>query len=279
MGWSLDGTRLYVASTDGVVATWDTANGSLLDEVFFRGSGVTAFALSPDATRYAVLGGDDRVSIVYLTTNQVIVMTEGDPSINLGDVVWHPNGSQVAGVSINLTHVWDTTTGERLYSQVHSLDQFEALDYGPNGALTFPDDVKNFVLGPIPEAGSDQTVTDGDSNGSQDVTLDGSGSSDSDGTIVSYSWQENGVEIATGVNPTVDVAVGVHTITLVVTDDDGATGIDTVVIEVLSAGDPTPTPTGTSTPTGATTPAAHIRDYPTLVDTDGISTEPVTLPQ
>ncbi|MFW6154549.1 MAG: right-handed parallel beta-helix repeat-containing protein, partial [Planctomycetota bacterium] len=41
---------------------------------------------------------------------------------------------------------------------------------------------------PVADAGDDQTVTDSDENGSEDVTLDGSGSYDPDGTIDSYVW-------------------------------------------------------------------------------------------
>lgn len=85
---------------------------------------------------------------------------------------------------------------------------------------------------PTADAGPDQTVTDADNSGSEDVTLDGSASTDSDGTIVSYSWTENSVEIATGVNPTVAFDVGAHTVTLTVTDDEGATGTDDVIITV-----------------------------------------------
>jgi hypothetical protein len=45
---------------------------------------------------------------------------------------------------------------------------------------------------PTANAGPDQTVTDVDLNGSEPVTLNGSGSSDADGTIVSYDWSEGG---------------------------------------------------------------------------------------
>ncbi|MFW6154893.1 MAG: PKD domain-containing protein [Planctomycetota bacterium] len=85
---------------------------------------------------------------------------------------------------------------------------------------------------PVADAGDDQTVTDSDENGTEDVTLDGSGSYDADGTIAGYVWEENAVQIATGVSPTVTLDVNVHTIDLTVTDDDGATGTDSVVVTV-----------------------------------------------
>ena len=56
------------------------------------------------------------------------------------------------------------------------------------------------------------------------VTFDGSGSSDSDGTIVSYSWDFGDTNTDTGVTVThAYAAVGVYTVNLTVTDDDGLT--------------------------------------------------------
>jgi len=43
---------------------------------------------------------------------------------------------------------------------------------------------------PRANAGPDQTVSDGDGNGVEIVTLDGSASYDRNGTIVSYEWKE-----------------------------------------------------------------------------------------
>ncbi|NLX57826.1 MAG: hypothetical protein GXY74_01915 [Phycisphaerae bacterium] len=87
-------------------------------------------------------------------------------------------------------------------------------------------------LPPTADAGIDQSVTDTDDNDVETVTLDGSGSSDSDGTIVSWLWTEGVTQLATTQTADVSLAVGTHTITLTVTDDDAATHEDTVVITV-----------------------------------------------
>jgi thermitase len=85
---------------------------------------------------------------------------------------------------------------------------------------------------PVADAGPDQALTDTDGSGAEGVTLDGSGSSDPDGTIATYEWREGTSVLATGVLPTVTLALGAHTLTLVVTDDDGSIGSDNVVITV-----------------------------------------------
>jgi thermitase len=85
---------------------------------------------------------------------------------------------------------------------------------------------------PIANAGPDQIVTDGDGNGIETATLNGSASSDPDGSIVSYEWRENGALVATGASPSLSLTVGTHTLTLFVTDNQGATGSDTVLVTV-----------------------------------------------
>lgn len=81
---------------------------------------------------------------------------------------------------------------------------------------------------PVAQSGADKTVEYGGS-----VTLDGSHSYDPDGTIVKYSWNYNG-NIKTGITVTYDnlTTVGDNTITLTVTDNDGATASDQMVVTV-----------------------------------------------
>ena len=93
-------------------------------------------------------------------------------------------------------------------------------------------------LPPIADAGADQTLT-ADATGTASVALDGSGSSDPDGSVQSYHWTDGGTAIAGGAAPTVSLAAGEHTITLTVTDDGGASDTDTVQISILPAEPPT----------------------------------------
>lgn len=82
---------------------------------------------------------------------------------------------------------------------------------------------------PIADAGEDQTVT----CPACDVELDGSGSSDPDGDSLTYTWTGDFGTVA-GVNPTVELPLGEHTITLTVDDGEGETDSDEVVITVVN---------------------------------------------
>ncbi|WMW25157.1 PKD domain-containing protein [Methanolobus sediminis] len=71
------------------------------------------------------------------------------------------------------------------------------------------------------------------------ITLDGTGSSDSDGTIVSYEWDfGDGSPSLPAPAPYLSHAyasAGTYTVTLTVTDDDGATVADTSTVEIAAA--------------------------------------------
>jgi hypothetical protein len=91
---------------------------------------------------------------------------------------------------------------------------------------------------PVADAGEDRTVAaDGDCLGQ--ITLDGSGSTDPDGDELSYTWTWNdGADQATGPNPTIELPLGVHEISLVVSDGELDSEPDTVLIEVVDGTPP-----------------------------------------
>ena len=117
---------------------------------------------------------------------------------------------------------------------------------------------------PVADAGLDQTVVDIDQSHAEAVTLDGSGSTDADGTIVNYKWTEGAIVLANGASatPTVNLALGVHTVTLEVTDDD----LDTDTDEVLITVNP-----------GGTAPIAEAGAPQEATDTDDNGSEVITL--
>lgn len=90
-------------------------------------------------------------------------------------------------------------------------------------------------LFPTANAGADQSIT----LPTNTITLSGSGS-DSDGTIVSYAWTKVSGGSATIVSSNAattvvnDLAQGTYRFRLTVTDDDGATASDEVVVNVVT---------------------------------------------
>lgn len=81
---------------------------------------------------------------------------------------------------------------------------------------------------PNADAGSDQTADEGAS-----VNFDGSGSSDSEGTITSYEWDFGDGYSDTGITVShVYADNDTYTITLTVTDDDGDTDTDTATVTI-----------------------------------------------
>jgi len=135
---------------------------------------------------------------------------------------------------------WDTTTEEE-GAHVIAVTATDTASQTKNDEVNVT--VDNVNDSPVADAGADQTVTDSDGGG-EEVTLDGSGSYDPDGMIVSYDWDEGGIWLGNEVAPTFNFSLGEHTVTLTVTDDKGATGSGDVVVTVVEASDISLTATG-----------------------------------
>ena len=121
---------------------------------------------------------------------------------------------------------------------MHTLTLQVTDDHGATGTDSVVVTVKPNAP-PTATAGPDQTVTDTGGDGAEVVILNGSASSDADGSIVGYEWREGTTVVAVGASPSVSLAVGTHTLTLRVTDNDGATATDSVVVTVSPAAGPT----------------------------------------
>jgi PKD repeat protein len=102
------------------------------------------------------------------------------------------------------------------------------------------------------------------------VSFSGSASSDSDGSITSYAWNFGDGTTATGATASKTYTVGgEYTAALTVTDNDGATHTQTVVIRALVNGNVPPTASFTATPTNGLAPLAVALDAAASSDPDG----------
>lgn len=100
-------------------------------------------------------------------------------------------------------------------------------------------DVNGGAGAPVANAGGNRTVADSDGDVGEQVTLDASGSTDPDGSLVNYEWflvSESLEALGTGVNLTVFLPDGANVVRLRVTDDLGnQTEVD-VTITVQAPG-------------------------------------------
>jgi glucose/arabinose dehydrogenase len=139
-----------------------------------------------------------------------------DPGVTLTSVsaIFSNNGN---GQSADLT----MTSPNGCYKN-NSWGTLQSCGFTVSGAQNVP---------PVANAGADITLNITSSTG-QTANFDASGSSDSDGSIVSYSW-DNGLS---GVAPTLTYNTpGIFNVTLTVTDNEGDSTNDSVTVTVEAA--------------------------------------------
>ncbi|MEM7132025.1 MAG: putative Ig domain-containing protein [Chloroflexota bacterium] len=172
----------------------------------------------------------DQTSTVDVPISLAITATDADE----GDTLTFSATGLPAGLSMDVNGIIaGTKTAAGSYTVVVTVNDGN----GGSDSISFNWFVNGVVnIAPSANAGTDQTVTDSDNDGGETITLNGSGSSDSDGTINTYTWNGiDGITIPSVASPTVNVPVGSYNVTLTVTDDDGATASDTVAITVNAA--------------------------------------------
>ena len=244
--------------------------GELVDEL--AGQQLKTFSLNaeietnlPDNSPPIADAGVDQVVVDFGGDNSEAVTLDGSGSSDSdGTIVsykWYEGGSEIA--SGEFAQALFSVGTHTVTLEVTDDDGVAASDtvmITVNGPVNSP---------PVADAGVDQVVVDFGGDNSEAVTLDGSGSSDSDGTIVSYKWYEGGSEIASGEFAQALFSVGTHTVTLEVTNDDGATASDTVMITVNGLANQPPLASFTADPTSGELPLMVSFDATASYDPDG----------
>ena len=186
-----------------------------------------------------------RVCVVVFVYASLLLLISGASALTLnadaGDdqTVWSDVSATLDGsgsTGTNLTYKWaengTTLSTHEVFSRKFSVGTHTVTltvsDGIGNATDTVIVEVKNHP--PIADAGDDRVILP-----DTYIKLDASGSSDPDGSIASYKWVEDRVELSTRRSFNKIFDAGRHEITLVVTDNDGDTGEDTLEILVNCA--------------------------------------------
>jgi hypothetical protein len=171
-------------------------------------------------------GASQTLTAANGTTTSVILDGSGSTGVGLtpGSYVWSSNSTNIAtGATANVVFAVGNYTVQLLVTDSN----------GRTGADT-TSIIVNANSAPSANAGADQTLAI--TGTSVNVVLDGSASSDTDGTIQSYTWTRNSSTIATGATASVNFAIGVHTVILTVVDNLGRSASDSVTITIQASG-------------------------------------------
>lgn len=197
------------------------------------GPGVYTIALIVTDSR-----GASATDSLVLTVTNTAPLADAGPDLSVqGPVIVTLDGSGSSDPDGDaLTYSWSLDGVEIATGPQPNVGPFAEGSYvftltvtDPAGAAS-SDSVTLTVLNapPVADAGPDQTIVT--SRSRKRVTLDGSASSDADGTIVSYVWRLDGSVLGSGVSIRPRLRRGTNTVVLTVTDDDGASSSDEVVV-------------------------------------------------
>jgi WD40 repeat protein/serine/threonine protein kinase len=131
VAFSPDGERIFSASGDGTIRTWNSRTGQPIGEFLAHGKAACCVVLHPDGKRLATAGADGLVKVWDLTTDPPARVFEGpcDALRKFGaayTVAFSPmDGRRLAAGSEGAVRVWNWQTGQLLHSftghQHHSI--------------------------------------------------------------------------------------------------------------------------------------------------------------
>jgi PKD repeat protein len=191
-------------------------------------------------------------SLTYAAGEQLVIrlQTEGTGSTTLRAKVWKVGTAEPAAWQLTATDITAALQGP---------GGFGLVTYLSGSSTSAPvearfDNLNATTIGAPPPPGNQSPVAVWSSTvDGLSVSFDGSGSSDPDGSIVSYAWDFGDGTTGTVANPTkVYSAAGTYTVSLTVTDNLGATGTlaGTVTVAAPPPGNQSPVAVWSSTVDG-----------------------------
>jgi len=178
--------------------------------------------------------GDEDVNVeyfrIYITKNEI----EQNP-IDVSGVSVPKGGTvQIADVPLSLQE------GDTVFVKITTKSGYvmtKSLNLAPKVTSTLSPPPTTPPANQPPNADTDGPYS---GNRTETITLDGTGSTDPDGTIDNYAWEVDALEVYSGPNATYDLdlsgySLGDHPVTLTVTDNDSAIDTDSTTLTVSNA--------------------------------------------
>ena len=179
-------------------------------------------------------GNDVSITLPTNSTNLTAVASDTDGSVDT--YLWSqrsgPSTATLAGTATNVLTASGLVEGTYQF-RITVTDNDNASVFDEVSVTVLPEVVNT---PPTANAGADQVIN----LPTNSTNLNGSGS-DPDGSIATYLWEKVGGPAATLTNPNTAVLTlaglleGIYTFRLTVTDNDGATDSDDVVVTVIAA--------------------------------------------
>jgi WD40 repeat protein len=135
VAWSLDGTQIVSAGTNGIIYLWNSEDGTLLRQLPGHHGMVASVAWSPDGTRLLSGGGRDsgELFIWDVQRGEQVQTFAGSAGI-IYAVVWAPIGDRVvSGDSDGVLRWWDVHSGQCTNQQEAHEGTIISLKISPDG--------------------------------------------------------------------------------------------------------------------------------------------------
>ncbi|EDN69470.1 WD-40 repeat protein [Beggiatoa sp. PS] len=234
VAFSPDGLTCLSGSEDKTIKRWNLKKGIEINEFQGHTDKVWSVAFSPDG-KTIVSGSEDNTIRLWNSETEQEIRTFQGHNGPVRSVTFSPDGHYIlSGSTDNTLKLWRT-----------------------QNAIPKPDFIVFPHKGPAPLI----------------VNLDGSLSTDADGTIINYNWQASNDYAISTVTPTATMTFsqpGTYTINLVVTDNANETSTtmaqQTVTVKIPNI---PPTASFTATPTMGKIPLTVTFDATGSIDADG----------
>jgi uncharacterized protein YhjY with autotransporter beta-barrel domain len=219
-------------STGPVIVPVTDEEGPLADTESCGDGFVEAPLVTADA------GPDQTVNDTDAAAGEVVTLSASGSTGDINTYQWVLNGETLLGTTEQIT--------ARLPNGVNTVTLTVTANDG-EGTVSDEDTVLvtvNAPAAPGANAGADRTVGDSDGQPGETVTLDGSASTTTSGTITAYNWflqtdSESRDALGSGVTLSTSLPDGINNVILEVTNSAGLTSSDSVQISVDAAPDRT----------------------------------------